>query len=123
MMKSTRLFRIGLMVVSILLCMNEAIAKNDTPVPNFTGVILDKAEGAPIARAHIWVHEDAGKESFAAVPDHVGHFLIHLPDGYYDVLFSASGFAPFCKKVWVQKGKVITLEVHLEPDMDTSQVD
>jgi dipeptidyl aminopeptidase/acylaminoacyl peptidase len=51
----------------------------------------------------------SGKASFTLQPDRAGRFSIYLPEGYYDVLFSASGFAPFCKKIWIRYEKPVKL--------------
>jgi hypothetical protein len=122
-MKPERVLCIGFIVTALLLFSNQTFAQNGPLLPTFVGTVIDKAEGAAIPRAHIWIHEDSGKASFSVQPDRSGNFSIHLPNGYYDVLFSASGFAPFCKKIWVRSGKPITLQVDLGPDIDTSQVD
>jgi hypothetical protein len=108
----------------LVICMLAFVAAarlEDPTSQNFTGVIT-YIDGLPIHRAHVWIHEDKGRGNFSAIPDGAGHFSLHLPDGYYDVLFSAPGFAPFCKKIWVHDGKVITLEVHLGPEVDNAQV-
>lgn len=121
-MKGTKKLYFWLLVAFATVFISAAYSETP-PVPNFTGVIVDRDEGAPMPRTRVWIHEDNGKRSFSVIPDRIGHFSLHLPDGYYDVLFSASGFTPFCKKIWVHDGKVITLAVRLGPDVDTSQVD
>jgi hypothetical protein len=121
-MTVARRVHIWLLVICLLAFVAAAQSENPSS-QTFTGVITDKGEGVPISKAHVWIHEDNGGRVFSAIPDGTGHFSLHLPDGYYDVLFSASGFAPFCKKIWVHDGKVVTVEVRLGPDLDTSQVD
>jgi hypothetical protein len=88
-----------------------------------SGIVVDLAEGVPIPYAHIWIHEQTGKVSFATQPDSTGQFTIQLPEGYYDVLVGAPGFAPFCKKIWIKSGSPIKLKVSLEPDFEHSQAD
>ena len=120
-MTSAKRVHIWLLVICMLAFVAAAQSENPTP-QNFTGVIT-YLEGPPVHRSHVWIHEDNGGRNFSAIPDRAGHFSLHLPDGYYDVLFSRSGCAPICKKIWVHDGKVITLEVHLVPDAETLQVD
>jgi hypothetical protein len=122
-MTSKRKLCVGLIAVVFFVCSIRAVAKNDSHEPSLTGVVVDKAEQAPIARVHIWIHEDTGKESFTALTDQSGHFAIRLPPGYYDVLFSSTGFSPYCKKIWVHSDKLIKLDVRMEPDDDTNMVD
>jgi len=122
-MKPKNLLYLFLVAISVGLLSGNALSKDDPLSSNFTGVVVDKAEGVAITRAHIWIHEDTGKRNFASLPDRQGHFAVQLPDGYYDVLFSASGFAPVCKKIWIRTGHPIKLNAHMEPDLGTSQVD
>jgi len=105
----------------IAIAASVSIAQTEIAQPNFKGSIVDKAERAPIARAHVWIHEDNGRDTYGAIPDQKGHFEYNLPEGYYDVLVSSPGFAPFCKKVWIRPGVPITLNVVMDVDRDTLQ--
>jgi hypothetical protein len=122
-MKSTRQLCIVMAIVSICLFSSHLLAKDGAGSPNFIAVVLDDTENLPIRRAHIWIHEDTGKASFTAQPDSSGQFAAQLPNGYYDVLFSGPGYAPFCKKIWVEPGKITKLKIHLAVDINTSVAD
>jgi len=120
-MYAGKLLTLLLMIASSTLVSSAPYFQAQT-VGNFRGVVVDKT-GAPIARAHVWIHEQSAKASFAAKVDQAGAFVISLPDGDYDVMFSAPGFAPFCRTVWVESDKKIKLEVHLGPNIENSQID
>jgi hypothetical protein len=122
-MRSARVF--CFLAVAILLCLpvDKAYSKDGPDATGFSGVVVDKAEGVPISYAHVWIHEQSGKSVFTTQPDRTGNFSVPLPDGYYDVLVGAPGFAPFCKKIWIKSGSPIKLKVSLGPDEDNAQVD
>jgi hypothetical protein len=114
---------ICLLIVSAVLCLiaSEAPVKDRAQRTTFGGVVVDKAEGVPIPYAHVWIHEYTDKAGFIAQPDRAGRFSIQVPEGYYDVMVGAPGFAPFCKCIWVQPGRPITLKVVLKPDEENLQ--
>lgn len=84
------------------------------------GTISDQMN-VPIAKAHVWVHRVDGEASFSASTDSEGRFSLNLPDGYYDVMFSAAGFAPFCKVFWTETDGGKKLKIRLRPDEEHLQ--
>lgn len=110
-------------VLATFLALASAIphAQKEISRPSFIGSIVDKTERAPIAGAHVWIHEERGRASYVAVSDDRGHFEYTLLEGYYDVMVSSPGFAPFCKKVWIKPGVPATLNVVLDVSDDTLQ--
>jgi hypothetical protein len=96
-------------------------AQQATGIQNSSGRVADKAENVAIPKAIIWIHEQSGGPSYTVRPDRAGSFVIQLPDGYYDVMIGSSGFAPFCKSIWVHAGRPIHLDVRLGPDYENLQ--
>jgi len=71
---------------------------------------------APIAKARIWVHEAEGEASFSTITDVHGRFSLKLPDGHYNVMFTASGFTPNCKAYFTDMDIEDDLTIQLRPD-------
>jgi hypothetical protein len=111
------------MVVTISSLSEKFFAQNrEAAASNFTGRVADSLH-TPIARTRIWIHQDSGNESFTAQTNASGQFAARLPDGYYDVLFSASGFTPFCKKIWIHGNKTVDLSIRMDMDRGTNLPD
>lgn len=108
---------------SMVLCLpiSNSFSQEQSHAATFSGVVLDRAESAPIAYAHVWIHEQSGKSSLTARLDKAGQFSIQLSAGYYDVLFAAPGFAPSCKKIWIRPDSPVKVKVNLGPDKENSQ--
>jgi hypothetical protein len=120
-LKSKNVIKVALFV-SLFVChswgQNNPAPQNSAPVPrNFAGTVVDDA-GAPFSRVHIWIHQDNGLSSLATYTDSSGRFSTWIPDGYYDILFSSSGFSPFCKKIWIRDGKTVSLNIQLKRDRE-----
>lgn len=81
-------------------------------------LVIDSAEGAPIGKAHVFVHRDPS--ATAAVPDRTvdadanGKLEVALPDGFYDVCAMSAAFTPTCRKLVIRKHDV-ALEFRLSP--------
>ncbi|HMD77986.1 MAG TPA: carboxypeptidase-like regulatory domain-containing protein [Terracidiphilus sp.] len=110
-----------LMTILLLTPSGICYAQTKPESPSISGVIVDDAESVPVTDAHIWIHEHSGRTYFETRPDNKGKFSVMLPDGYYYVLAGAAGFAPYCKSVWVQSGKPITISPRLKPDYENLQ--
>jgi Carboxypeptidase regulatory-like domain len=122
-MKFIKLLCFLIVFVPLWFFTGDALGKDELISTTLSGVVVDKGEGLPISYAHLWIHEQSGKASFVVQPDRTGHFTIQLPEGYFDVLVGAPGFAPYCKKIWIKPEGPIKLNVSLGPDVDNSQVD
>jgi hypothetical protein len=122
-MKLWRVLCIGLLATGPWVFSSQAPSQDRATSPTFLGTVLDKTDASGIPRAHIWIHEDSGRASFSLQPGRSGNFSINLPDGYYDVLFSASGYAPFCKKIWIRSGKLVKVQATLGIDRGTTVFD
>ncbi len=121
-MRRLRLLSVLLLLLMALLASRVALAQENSGKGTLDGVVVDSM-GAPVPTTIVWIHEQAGKASFSARPDRVGRFSIQLPEGYYHVLVSSAGFAPFCKSIWIRPGKQINLKVRLEPDREIAVTD
>jgi hypothetical protein len=119
-LKFTKILCIVLVTIPLWLSANKASGKDEPAPANFSGVVVDISE-VPIPYAHVWIHEYTNKVSFTIQPDKSGHFTINLPEGYYDVLVGAPGFAPFCKSIWIGPDVPIKLKVRLGPDSENLQ--
>ena len=109
---------VWIVMIAISLFGNAAIAADESTTAGFSGVVVDVGEGAPVSNVHIWIHNQSGNGIYETLTDRSGHFAIQLPDGYYDVLVGAPGFAPFCKRVWIRPGRPSKLKVRLGPDLE-----
>jgi hypothetical protein len=81
------------------------------------GKVLDKV-GIPIPAARVWIHEQTGNGYYSTRPDGLGRFSVQLPEGYYDIMVGAPGFAPFCKRVRVRSGTQLLPDIKLGADED-----
>jgi Carboxypeptidase regulatory-like domain len=114
-MAMKKLHWLGLVALSICLLSNQAPTQGTSYPINFVGTVADKREVA-ISKVHIWIHEIHGNTTYTAQTDQLGRFATQLPDGYYDVLFSTTGFSPYCKEIWIKSGEQVKLLVHLNPN-------
>ena len=112
--------RTVLLLAACLVSFSKVTYAQNPTTPNFSGSVADIMK-VPIAEAFIWIHEESGRTSYTVRTNSKGVFDTHLPEGYYDVLISSPGFAPFCKAVWVQPGKPIKIAVNLKPDKENLQ--
>jgi|SRR5579862_3307875 hypothetical protein len=105
--------------VALLLLMSAFTCKAAT----FAGTVRD-SEGAVIAKAHVVIHWDpAGsnylgdnvgiKEDISVNTGSDGKFSLELPPGFYDVLVTATAFAPYCEKIRL-KDRPKTFDVKLK---------
>jgi hypothetical protein len=81
------------------------------------GRVVDKTEHAPIRRAFVLIYDEGTLRVQTKKVDEQGRFSVSLPDGDYDVLIGAPGFAPACKRVVVISGKRVRFDAKLDGDL------
>ena len=99
---------------------HQAVAADDLPA-NFSGTVVDTAEGVPIRDTHVWIHEWSNGPAFEAEPGPIGKFATKLPDGYYEVMVASPGFQPVSKSIWIDHGNSIRWRVTLCADTENMQ--
>ena len=108
-------------VIAVIFLSAAARPQQASPATHIlAGTIADQMN-VPIAKAHVWVHKSDGETSFSTTTDSQGRFSLNLTDGYYDVMFSAPGFAPSCKVFWSESDGGKTLKIRLRPDEEHLQ--
>jgi TonB family protein len=76
------------------------------------GTVLDTAEHAPIRNAYILAHRNGGTDkSFRT--DERGRYVIELLPSTYDILISADGFAPTCRKIQIPRSGMLVFDAIL----------
>lgn len=105
------------MIVVLTYCAGAHPQLDSRATRTFAGTVADPMK-APIAKTRIWVHEADGERTFSTITDAEGRFSVKLPDGHYAVLFTASGFAPYCKVYWTEMDLEKNLEIQLRPDVE-----
>ena len=108
-----------LCAVLVVLTVGFAHGENHSGVK---GRIVDKFEHAPIRNAFVLVHNNMGNDIHTRT-DRKGTYMIQLPPGVYDVLVSASGFSPACRKIEVDGNEMTKFDLVLEVNTLGMQVD
>ena len=109
--------RILLMAVIVAVSVVARVGGSDFTKTGLIGIITDSSD-VPIPYAVVFVHEGKGKMIVRKVnPD--GSFQLLLPAGYYEVFFSAVGFAPSCRRIRLSPGEEKKLHPKLDPSLET----
>ncbi len=102
-------------LIALLIFTPLVRSQHQSPTTHILAGTITDQMNVPIANAHVWVHKANGEASFSTTTDSQGRFSLDLQDGYYDVMFSASGFAPFCKVFWTESDSGKKLKIRLRP--------
>ena len=97
------------------------LAGTQQPSPangSLVGDVTDAVEGAPIARAFVFVRGWAGVGEKVVDLDAKGGFKLSLPPGLYDVFVAAQSFAPTCRKVAIASGGSVEFKARLSADSE-----
>jgi len=95
--------------VLVLLYSIDLLGENTSGIQ---GKVVDKAEHAPIHNAYVLVHSNGGTDKSVRT-DGNGRYRIELLPNIYDVLISADGFAPTCRKIQVARGDMAVFDAVL----------
>jgi hypothetical protein len=88
---------------------------------NLKGTVVDPM-GAVIGKAYVLLHTDAlERENPVAYrlelrTNKDGEFVASLPSGFYDLFTGEEGFAPYCQKLRVHRGRLQELRIVLKVD-------
>ena len=88
-----------------------------------TGTVTDVGEGAQISEAYVTVHSETTSKDVGQKVSSQGRFNVSLRPGYYDVLISAPGFTPACRRVVIKSVTATDFSPKLGADTEHMQVD
>jgi hypothetical protein len=93
--------------------------------PTRPGGLRGKVTGNPnypIRKAYILVHRP-GEADRSTFTDATGLYSIKLPERVYDVMISAEGYSPVCRKVQIEPDGMMIFDATLEPNTLGMQID
>lgn len=98
-----------------------AQAGTDATNGQLAGTATDAVEGVPIPYAYVVIHADGREKDTVVKVNSRGKFVFSLDPGLYDVLVTAAGFVPTCKKLEITRGKTTEFDTRLKPDEEHLQ--
>jgi hypothetical protein len=103
----------GLLLVALFALSFGAYTLGKNP-SGLKGRVVDDVEHAPIRNVYVLVHRN-GSADRSTRTDQAGSYLIDLSPGIYDILVSADGFAPVCRKMEIAPEGMIVYDAVLKP--------
>ena len=101
--------------------MSFAQTKTGATKGQLAGTVVEAAEGFGLRHAYILVHRDDEDQAIVAHVDSRGMFTLSLEPGLYDVLETADGFVPMCRKVEIKRGNTTEFNSSLKADNEHLQ--
>jgi hypothetical protein len=77
----------------------------------------------PLPQAFVFVHCESGTGDRVLKVDWKAHFEVALGPGFYDVLISCNGFAPTCRRFFIEKNQRVEFAAMLQNDLQHTIAD
>ena len=115
------------LVLAVLVSICTLAIAQDTDKPasrgSLSGAIAQRASNAPLSTAMLFLQRERSNELLTVRVGNAGQFLITLDSGDYNIMVVADGFAPFCKKIRIEKNQTEHFVARLNTDAEAASME